>query len=76
MKLPQEMEGRRACILLDGISTVEVKILKITEEELIATYNDGEEVHIATEYLRAWWPDRRKIRKKRTKKDSSCSNTM
>lgn len=71
MKLPQEMEGRRACILLDGISTIEVKILQITEEELIATYSDGEEVHIATEYLRAWWPKAGRRRKGKTKKDSS-----
>jgi hypothetical protein len=62
MKLPKEMEGRYANLLMEGISVQEVKIQKITPEEVICTYGDNEEVHIATEFLRAWWPDPKRDR--------------
>jgi len=62
MKLPKEMEGRYANLLMEGIAVQEVKIVKITDEETICTYGDEEEVHINNEFLRAWWPDPKRDR--------------
>jgi DUF971 family protein len=45
---------------MEGIAVQPVTIKTITDDELICEYDDKQEVHIATEYLRAWWPDVRK----------------
>jgi hypothetical protein len=60
MQIPKEMEGRYASLLMEGISVQEVKILKIVEGELVCKYHDDEEVHIDQNFLRAWWPDKKR----------------
>ena len=55
MKLPKELEGRRLHLLLSGISSMELKISKITSDEIIGEYEDGEEIHVDPEGLRAYW---------------------
>lgn len=61
LKIPKEMEGRRLDILVAGISTLEVKVTKITETEIIAEHDDGEEVHIDPEAVRVWWIPRVRV---------------
>jgi len=60
MRIPKEMEGRKADILVEGIATLEVKIIKITDDEITAEHDDGEPVHISHDALRVWWETKRK----------------
>lgn len=59
MKFPKETEGRHVKILLANIPSIEVKVAKVSDDEIIATYTDGEEVHIAADHVAAWWYDKK-----------------
>jgi len=61
LKINKEMEGRRLDILVQGISTLEVKVTQITDNEIIAEHEDGEEVHIDPEAVRVWWVPRVRV---------------
>ena len=70
-KFPKELEGHYVSILVHGISTFEVKVAAVTEDEVTATYSDGEEVHIRQEAILVYWPDRaRALREKERSKKS------
>lgn len=67
-RIPREMENRYASVLLHGIATIEIKIRRITDDEVIGEYDDGEEVHINQSMICAYWPDpAREERKKKAK---------
>ena len=57
-KFPKELEGHYVSILVHGVSTFEVKVTAVTEDEVTATYSDGEEVHIRQEAILVYWPDK------------------
>lgn len=59
MKFPKETESRHVIILLANIPAIEAKVTKVSEDEIIATYTDGEEVHIAMNHVAAWWYDKK-----------------
>ncbi|MFA5376616.1 MAG: hypothetical protein WC455_12790 [Dehalococcoidia bacterium] len=40
-RIPKMMENRHCAILVHGISTIEIKISHITEQEVVGTYSDG-----------------------------------
>jgi hypothetical protein len=67
LRIPKDMEGRRLSILLPGIPVAEVKVQKITDEEVIGLYIDNEEIHINHNKVMAWWPSTRKIMSNETK---------
>ena len=69
-KFPKELEGHYVSILVHGISTFEIKVTSVTDDEVIGTYSDGEEVHIRQEAVLVYWPDRAKAlrEKERSKK--------
>ena len=68
-KLPKDLIGHYATILVHGIAAFEIKITGVTEEEVQGTYSDGEEVHIRQEAILVYWPDRAKaLREKRQSK--------
>ena len=69
-KFPKDLIGHYATILVHGIAAFEVKITSVTDDEVTATYSDGEEVHIRQEAILVYWPDRAKAlrEKERSKK--------
>lgn len=54
-KIPKEAEGRRLDILLQNIPTLNVKVSKVTDDEIIAVHDDSEEVHINQSFVMCWW---------------------
>jgi len=60
MKFPKEAEGRHVIILLANIPAIEAKIVQVASDEVVATYTDGEEVHIACDHVAAWWYDKKR----------------
>lgn len=56
----KELEEHYCSILLPGIPVVEVKVTKVTEEEVVGEYYDGEIIHIRQEAILAYWPDEAK----------------
>jgi hypothetical protein len=70
MKFNREIESRHVIILLANIPAIEVKVTKVSEDELIATYVDGEEVHIATSHIAAWWYDKKSHAPRKKKTDA------
>lgn len=60
MRLPKEAEGRRVDILLQNIPTLNVKITKVTDDEILAAHEDNEEVHINPNFIMCWWPSTKK----------------
>ncbi len=71
MRIPKEMESRYATILLAGIPAAEVRIKKITDDEIIAEYDDTEEVHMAQDKVCAWWPDPKRERAVKNYKEAA-----
>lgn len=69
-KVDKSMEGRYCSILLEGISTVEAKIISVSEDEIVAEYGDGETIHMNTEKVIAFWPDKAKDLRRRKAKES------
>jgi len=69
VKFPKEAEGRHVMILLANIPTIEVKVAKVADDEIVATYTDGEEVHIATNHIAAWWYDKKSHTPRKKKVD-------
>ena len=70
-KFPKELEGHYVSILVHGISTFEIKVTSVTDDEVIGTYSDGEDVHIRQEAVLVYWPDRAKaLREKERSKRS------
>jgi len=56
----KELEGHYCSILLPGIPATEVKVTKVTEEEVVGEYFDGALIHIRQEAILAYWPDEAK----------------
>jgi hypothetical protein len=54
-KIPPAMVGRKVAILLSGTPTLEVKVKRITEDEIVVVYPDGEDVYLNPAALIAWW---------------------
>jgi len=54
------MIGRRVSILMEGLPVTDVKVLSSNATELLASYGDGEEIHIDPVFVRAWWAITRK----------------
>lgn len=71
MLIPKEMEGRYCTFLLQGIPACEVKVKKILPDEIVATYQDEEEVHISPVHLVAWWPDPKRERSAISRKNAA-----
>jgi len=69
VKFPKEAEGRHVMILLANIPTIEVKVAKVADDEIVATHADGEEVHIATNHIAAWWYDKKSHTPRKKKVD-------
>ena len=59
-KFPKDLVGHYATILVHGIAAFEVKITSVTDDEVEATYSDGEEVHIRQEAILVYWPNKAK----------------
>ena len=55
MKLSKELIGRNMSFLIRGIPTVDIKVQAITEEEVVGTYPDGEEIHLSTDAIVGYW---------------------
>lgn len=66
-RIPKEAEGRRVDMLLQNIPTMNVKVLTVTNEEVIAIHDDGEEAHINQSFVMAWWYSIRKEMSEETK---------
>ena len=60
MIIPNEMIDRRVSILMEGLPVTDVKVLSSNATELLASYGDGEEIHIDPMFVRAWWVITRK----------------
>jgi hypothetical protein len=74
MKIPKEIESRYISVLLPGVPTAEIKVVKVTDDEVIGVYDDGEEIHISQDKLIAYWLNiRRESRKISAKKRASKS---
>ena len=56
-KIPPEMKGRYASILLQGIPVTEIKITEVNGEEVVGEYGDGAAIHINQSMIIAYWPD-------------------
>jgi hypothetical protein len=56
-KFPTEMEGRYCNLLLQNIPAAEIKVTKVSDDEIVGIYSDGEEIHINPAMLVAYWPD-------------------
>lgn len=69
MKFPKETEGRHVIILLANIPAIEVKVTKVSDDEIVAIYVDGEEVHIAVDHVAAWWYDKKSHAPRQKKTD-------
>lgn len=59
-RFPKDLVGHYATILVHGIAAFEVKITSVTDDEVEATYSDGEEVHIRQEAILVYWPNKAK----------------
>ena len=69
LRIPKEMEGRRLDILVQGLPVMEIKVSKISDDEIIGEYNDGEEVHVSHNAVRVWWiPKRQPLTKEQIEK--------
>ena len=55
MKLSKELIGRNMSFLIRGIHTVDIKVQAITDEEVVSTYPDGEEIHLSTDAIVGYW---------------------
>jgi len=55
MKLSKELIGRNMSFLIRGIPTVDIKVQEITDEEVVGTYPDGEEIHLSTDVIVGYW---------------------
>jgi len=62
MRIPIAMEGRYVSVLMPGLPTANIRITRITTDEIVGRYDDNDEVHISQDKLFAWWPDTRKER--------------
>ena len=60
MIIPKDMVGRYCNILLPGISTQEIRIKSIADDEIVGIYMDEDEVHIDPKAIYVWWPDPRR----------------
>jgi hypothetical protein len=67
-RLPREAEGRRLDILMQNIPTLNVKVSKVTDDEIIASHDDSQEVHINQSFVMAWWYTTRKEMTEETKR--------
>ena len=68
-KFPKELIGHYATVLVNGIAAFEVKITSVTDDEVIATYSDGEEVHIRQEAILVYWPDKARAMKEKERSE-------
>ena len=71
-RITKEMENRFASILLHGIATIEIKIKKVSDDEVIGEYDDGEEIHINQAMICAYWPDTARERRKERAKNTAA----
>ena len=71
-RITKEMENRFASILLHGIATIEIKIKKVSDDEVIGEYDDGEEIHINQDMICAYWPDPARERRKERAKNAAA----
>ena len=69
-RVPKDMENRFASILLHGIATI--KIRKVSDDEVIGEYDDGEEIHINQAMICAYWPDPARERRKERAKNAAA----
>ena len=66
--IPKSMTNEYCSILLPGISTVEIQILEVTDEQIRGKYDDNEEIFIRQSAIACYWPDRgRREAKERAK---------
>lgn len=72
-QIPKDMVGRRLDILVPGITTIEIKITSITEDEVVGTYADGEECHVNHRAINVWWPATRREISEETKAKMKAS---
>lgn len=70
MRPDEAMISRHVIILLAGIPAIEVKVIGLLDDEIIATYSDGEEVHISQAHVAAWWYDKKSHAPKKKKAEA------
>ena len=68
-KFPTDLIGHYATVLVHGIAAFEVKITSVTDDEVTATYSDGEEVHIRQEAILVYWPDKARAMKEKERSE-------
>jgi len=68
-KFPKDLIGHYATILVHGIAAFEVKITSVDDDEVTATYSDGEEVHIRQEAILVYWPDKARAMKEKERSE-------
>lgn len=62
-----EYVGRKVTLLVPGIPATDIKITKATDEQIVGTYDDGEEIHVSRYALVAWWESSRREMRPETK---------
>ena len=68
-KLPKDLIGHYATILVHGISSIEIKITSVDADEVVGQYSDGEEVHIRQEAILVYWPNKARATKERERSE-------
>lgn len=72
-RVPKSLEGRYCSILLEGISTVEIRIKSIDDTEIVGEHAGGEEIHINQNKLIAYWPDEARTLKAQKAKERAAN---
>jgi hypothetical protein len=75
MKIPKDLESRYISVLLPGIPTANIKVSKVTDDEITGVYEDGEEIHISQDKLLAYWINTRRESRKISGKKASISRS-
>ena len=71
-RIPPEMKGRYASILLQGIPVVEIKITEVTADEVVGEYTDTSRIHINQSMIVAYWPDEAREHKARMARERAA----
>jgi hypothetical protein len=66
--IPKEAEGRRVKILCQNVAAFELKVSKVTEDEIIGMWDETEEEHVSTKFIVAWSYATRKEMSEETKR--------
>lgn len=75
MKIPKELENRYISVLLPGIPTANIKVSKVTDDEITGVYEDGEEIHISQDKLLAYWINTKRESRKISGRKASVSRS-